>query len=73
MLAIKHLSKITENKNKLCTFVIKSLLKIMQKKESHWLSKYKYGFDSHWTMHQYVKSFYDNFFDFYPEFLKYKI
>ncbi len=35
--------------------------------------KEKYGFDSHWTMHQYVKSFYDKFFDYNPEYLKYKI
>jgi len=27
----------------------------------------KYGFNSHWSMQQYVKSFYDRFFDFHPE------
>jgi len=35
--------------------------------------KYKYGFTSHWTMQQYVKSFYDKFFEFNPEFINYKI
>jgi len=33
----------------------------------------KYGFNSHWSMQQYVKSFYDKFFEFHPEFDKYKI
>jgi len=37
-----------------------------------WL-KNKYGFNSRWSMHQYVKSFYDKFFDFHPEYVKYKI
>jgi len=33
----------------------------------------KYGFNSHWSMQQYVKSFYDKFFDYHPEYSKYKI
>jgi hypothetical protein len=37
-----------------------------------WLKR-KYGFNSRWSMQQYVKSFYDSFFDFYPEYKKYKI
>jgi len=37
-----------------------------------WL-KQKYGFNSRWSMQQYVKSFYDWFFEFYPELDKYKI
>ena len=37
-----------------------------------WLRN-KYGFNSRWSMQQYVKSFYDNFFDFHPEFTKFKI
>jgi len=37
-----------------------------------WL-KQKYGFNSHWAMQQYVKSFYENFFEFHPELLNYKI
>ena len=35
--------------------------------------KQKYGFKSKWTMQLYVKNFYDNFFTFYPELIKYKI
>jgi len=33
----------------------------------------KYGFNSRWSMQQYVKSFYDHFFEFHPEFNSYKI
>jgi hypothetical protein len=33
----------------------------------------KYGFNSHWSMQQYVKSFYDKFFEFHPEYRQYKV
>jgi hypothetical protein len=42
------------------------------KEGERWLKR-KYGFNSRWSMQQYVKSFYDSFFDFYPEYKKYKI
>ena len=35
--------------------------------------KNKYGFNSHWSMQQYVKGFYDKFFDFHPELFEFKI
>ncbi len=37
-----------------------------------WMRR-KYGFNSHWSMQQYVKSFYDKFFEFHPEYSHYKI
>jgi hypothetical protein len=37
-----------------------------------WMRR-KYGFNSRWSMQQYVKSFYDHFFDFHPEYQDYKI
>lgn len=37
-----------------------------------WMRK-KYGFNSRWSMQQYVKGFYDHFFDFHPEYQSYKI
>jgi GT2 family glycosyltransferase len=37
-----------------------------------WLRR-KYGFNSRWSMQQYVKSFYDNFFNYNPELKRYKI
>jgi hypothetical protein len=33
----------------------------------------KYGFNSRWSMQQYVKGFYDKFFEFHPEYAQYKI
>lgn len=35
--------------------------------------KSKYGFNSHWAMHNYVKSLYDRFFEFNPELKEYKL
>lgn len=37
-----------------------------------WL-RAKYGFNSRWSMQQYVKGFYDKFFEFHPEFAQYKV
>jgi hypothetical protein len=37
-----------------------------------WIRK-KYGFNSHWSMQQYVKGFYDKFFEFHPEYVQFKI
>lgn len=37
-----------------------------------WMRK-KYGFNSHWSMQQYVKNFYDRFFEFHPEYISYKV
>lgn len=37
-----------------------------------WMRR-KYGFNSHWSMQQYAKSFYDRFFEFHPELESYKI
>jgi len=37
-----------------------------------WLRR-KYGFNSRWSMHQYAKGFYDNFFASHPGLVEYKI
>jgi len=37
-----------------------------------WIRR-KYGFNSRWSMQQYVKSFYERFFEFYPEYKDFKI
>lgn len=37
-----------------------------------WMRR-KYGFNSHWSMQQYVKGFYDKFFEFHPEYRQFKI
>ena len=47
-------------------------LKLYVAEGKAWLRK-KYGFKSKWSMVQYVKSFYDEFFQFNPELNKYKL
>ncbi|MDP8218383.1 MAG: hypothetical protein P9M03_06635, partial [Candidatus Theseobacter exili] len=47
-------------------------LKLYVEEGRRWM-KNKYGFNSRWSMQQYVKAFYDRFFEFYPEFKPYQI
>ena len=47
-------------------------LRLYVEEGKRWM-KHKYGFNSRWSMQQYVKSFYDRFFEFHPEYEKYKI
>ena len=47
-------------------------LKLYIEEGRYWMRK-KYGFNSHWSMQQYVKSFYDKFFEFHPECSQYKV
>ena len=47
-------------------------LKLYVEEGQRWM-KLKYGFNSRWSMQQYVKSFYDRFFEFHPEYEVYKI
>lgn len=54
----------TENYNK--------NLELYVEEGKRWMLK-KYGFNSKWSMHLYAKSFYDSFFEFHPEYSKYKI
>ena len=46
--------------------------KLYLEEGNRWIKR-KYGFNSRWTMNQYVKNFYDKFFEFHPELIKYKI
>lgn len=47
-------------------------LKLFIEEGKVWM-KNKYGFNSRWSFQQYIKSFYDSFFEFYPELKKYKV
>ena len=47
-------------------------IKLYLKEGKEWIRN-KYGFNSRWSMQQYVKNFYDLFFDNNPELLHYKI
>ena len=46
--------------------------KLYIKEGKNWIKR-KYGFNSRWTMNQYVKFFYDQFFEYNPNLEKYKI
>jgi hypothetical protein len=47
-------------------------LKLYIEEGRRWMRR-KYGFNSHWSMQQYVKNLYDHFFAFHPEYENYKI
>ncbi len=47
-------------------------LKLYLEEGKKWMMQ-KYGFNSKWIMQLYVKNFYDSFFEFNPEYSKYKI
>ena len=47
-------------------------IKLYLEEGRQWI-KSKYGFSSHWSMHQYTKSLYDQFFNLHPELKKYKL
>jgi hypothetical protein len=47
-------------------------LKLYVEEGRRWMRR-KYGFNSRWSMQQYVKGFYDLFFDFHPECSAYRI
>ena len=47
-------------------------LKLYLEEGRQWI-KSKYGFSSHWSMHQYTKSLYDKFFEQHSELQKYKL
>ena len=47
-------------------------IKLYLEEGQQWLRR-KYGFNSRWSMQQYVKSFYDRFFEFHPEYTQYRV
>jgi hypothetical protein len=47
-------------------------LKLYLEEGQSWMRN-KYGFNSRWSMQQYVKCFYDRFFDFHPEYKSFQI
>lgn len=47
-------------------------LKLYVEEGREWMRK-KYGFNSRWSMQQYVKSFYDTFFEFHLEYKSFRI
>ena len=47
-------------------------LKLYVEEGRRWM-RHKYGFNSRWSMQQYVKLFYDRFFEFHPEYKPFRI
>lgn len=47
-------------------------IRLYLREGEQWLRR-KYGFNSRWSMQQYVKCFYDKFFEFHPEYAQYRI
>lgn len=50
----------------------KENLQLYIKEGLQWIKK-KYGFNNRWVMQQYVRMFYESYFNNYPEYTKYKI
>ena len=65
-------SYLLEKADLIKTEVYEENLRLYLEEGKLWIKR-KYGFNSHWSMQQYVKSFYENFFQFHPELRKYKI
>jgi len=65
-------SHLLEKADLIKTESYESNLKLYVEEGRLWMRQ-KYGFNSRWSMLQYVKGFYDAFFEFHPEFDRYKI
>ena len=65
-------SHLLEKADLIKTEAFEDNLKLYVEEGRAWMRK-KYGFNSYWSMQQYVKSFYDRFFEFHPEFISYKV
>jgi hypothetical protein len=70
--ASENESHLLDNADQIKTERYDDNLKLYVLEGRRWMRK-KYGFNSHWSMQQYVKSFYDKFFEFHPEYNQYKI
>lgn len=70
--AAENESHLLENADQIKTQGYEENLQLYLAEGRHWMRK-KYGFNSHWSMQQYVKSFYDKFFEFHPEYSQYKV
>ena len=70
--AFENESYLLENSDIIQTDTYQKNLQLYVKEGKEWMLK-KYGFNSRWSMNFYVKSFYESFFEFHPEFQIYKI
>jgi hypothetical protein len=70
--AAENESHLLDHADQIKTVGYEENLKLYVAEGRRWMRK-KYGFNSHWSMQQYVKCFYDKFFEFHPEYNQYKI
>jgi len=70
--AAENESHLLEHADQIKTEGYEDNLKLYINEGRSWMRK-KYGFNSHWSMQQYVKIFYEKFFEHHPEYLKFKI
>jgi hypothetical protein len=65
-------SYLLERSDLIKTELYEDNLKLYLEEGKLWMKR-KYGFNSRWSMHQYVKSLYESFFEFHPEYNAFKI
>jgi hypothetical protein len=70
--ASENESHLLDNADQIKTEGYEENLKLYVEEGRRWMRK-KYGFNSHWSMQQYVKGFYDKFFEFHPEYSRFKV
>ncbi len=70
--AAENESHLLDHADQIKTEAYEENLKLYIAEGRRWMRK-KYGFNSHWSMQQYVKGFYENFFEFHPEYSKFKL
>ena len=70
--ASENESHLLEKTDLIKTEAFEENMKLYIQEGRAWMRK-KYGFNSHWSMQQYVKSFYDHFFEFHPELSEYRV
>lgn len=65
-------SYLLEKADLIKTEIFEENLRLYLEEGKLWMKR-KYGFNSRWSMQQYVEAFYEKFFEFHPELSKYKI
>jgi hypothetical protein len=70
--AAENESHLLDHADQIKTEAYEDNLRLYIEEGRRWMRK-KYGFNSHWSMQQYVKNFYDRFFEFHPEYKLYKV
>ena len=65
-------SYLLNNNDIIKTETYQNNMKLYLDEGKKWMKR-KYGFNSHWYLQQYAKTFYDKFFELYPELRIYQL